>query len=116
LVIIPGPNLEYLRSLRDWCRDHEVRLAYSIPWGYTPPTELDQFRRENARFLLQVLEVIPVLRDPRLGAYSVREHFSDSVWHLTEEGAALRTDELARQLKDWDVWSRPELEQLAATP
>jgi hypothetical protein len=113
---IPEQNLRYLRSLRDWCRDHEVRLAYSIPWGYTPASELDAFRRENARFLLQISEVMPVLRDPRLGAYDIREHFSDSVWHLTEEGAALRTDELARQIQDWDVWSQPELEKVAADP
>jgi hypothetical protein len=115
-VVIPADHLHFLRSLRDWCQDHQVRLAYSIPWGYTPANEVDAFRQENARFLLQISDIVPVLRDPRLGAHSISDHFSDSVWHLTEEGAALRTDELARQLQDWDVWSRPALEQFASNP
>ena len=115
-AVIPGEVRQFLRSLRDWCREHEVRLAYSIPWGYTPPEEMEVFRQENARFLLQVAEAMPVLRDPRLGAHPVREHFSDSVWHLTEEGAWLRTDELARQVLEWDIWSRAELERLAVNP
>jgi hypothetical protein len=115
-VVIPAEVRRLLRSLRDWCREHQLRLAYSIPWGYTPPEEIDTFRRENARFLLQVADIMPVLRDPRLGAHPVLEHFSDSVWHLTEEGAWLRTDEFARQVREWDIWSRAELERLAVNP
>jgi hypothetical protein len=63
--------------------------------------------------LLEVSEFIPVLRDSRLGAYTVREHFSDTSLHLTEEGATLRSDEFAEQVKDWKVWTHEELRQLA---
>jgi hypothetical protein len=112
-IRIPQDSQQFLRSLRDWCEERRVRLAYSIPWAYTPVHELGAFRRENAGFLLQMADIMPVLRDPRLGAYTVIEHYSDTGWHLTEEGAALRTDELSGQLLGWDTWSRAELERLA---
>ncbi len=115
-IEIPQDCRHFLGALRDRCRDRRVRLAYSLPWGYTPTNDVAAFQQENAKFLRQMADIMPVLRDPRLGAYSVPGHFSDSVWHLNEEGARLRTDELARQLFAWDTWSTEDLDRLAANP
>jgi hypothetical protein len=109
-VHIPESTTAFLRSLRDRCAQQQIRLAYSLPWGYTPPDRVQSFQKENVQFLLQMAEIMPVLRDPRLGVYSVREHFSDTVWHLCEEGAALRTDELGQQITGWQVWSTEALQ------
>lgn len=98
-----------LRSLRAWCEPKGVRLAYVLPWAYVTPENLTGFQTANRRFLAEVAECLPVLRDPRLGAYPVREHFADTIWHLTEQGARVRTDELARLIKNWQVWSSKEL-------
>jgi hypothetical protein len=109
-VTLPESNLKFLQSLADWCGGHRVRLAYSLPWGYTPEDQVAGFQRDNIRFLLQVARIMPVLKDPRFGAYSVLEHFADTAWHLDETGSALRTDELGVQVKEWRVWTVEELE------
>jgi hypothetical protein len=61
---------------------------------------------------LQIAEFIPVLKDPWLGADTNVMHFADTVWHLNEEGSRLRTDELGRAVKQWDVWSVKELQSI----
>ena len=104
----------FLLALRDWCGQHKVRLAYSIPWGYTPSDGLEFTRRINAEFLLQIAQIIPVLKDPALGGHEIREDFSDTAWHLTPEAAARRTDQFASQLKEWRIWTVEQLRDLAA--
>ena len=54
-----------------------------------------------------------MLNDPRFGIYLVREHFADTFLHLTAEGAALRTDEWAGQVKGWKTLSRDEIGRMA---
>jgi hypothetical protein len=102
-----------LAALRDWCRTNQVRVVYSLPWSYTPGEAVAAYQRLNAGYLAQVTEFVPVLRDPRLGAYSTLEHFADTAYHLNDDGAALRTDEFAEQLKHWRVWTPEELRRLA---
>lgn len=115
-----GPQLSpdgirFLRALRDLSEKKGVRIAYSLPWLYTPVAKAGEYQESCRRFLFQVAEFIPVLRDPRLGAYTVREHFSDTVWHLTVEGSNLRTDTLAQQLKKWEIWARADLQARTET-
>ena len=112
-----GPDLSpdarlFLGKLRDWCDSQGIRLVYSLPWAYAPPAKAAAFQRDNAAFLLQMMEFMPALKDPRLGAYPVVEHFSDTAWHLDAMGAALRTDSFAEQLKSWSVWTRAELHRI----
>ena len=109
-----GPRLSndariLLQALRDWSGRNNVRVAYSLPWGYTPPERESSFQRENADFLLQVNEFIPVLKDIHLGADTHIEHFADTVWHLNEAASGLRTDELGEQIKNWNIWTVEEL-------
>lgn len=94
---------ELLRFIRDDCAKHEIPVAYSLPWSYCTNAEMDERQSRNRDFLKQIEEFLPVLNDPRLGVYSVREHFADTPWHLTAEGAALRTDELAEQISAWKI-------------
>ena len=105
----------WLIFIRDFCAQRGVRVAYTLPWGYCPPEQLAAYHRDNARFLQQVAEFLPVLKEPSLGAHSVREHYADTSLHLTATGAALRTDELARQIKAWSTWSPAELAQRIAS-
>jgi hypothetical protein len=100
---------QLLRSLRDWCGHNKVRVACTLPWTYSPPDQERQARKTNAGFLLQLMEFLPVLKDSKVGVYSNREQYADTSLHLTPEGAALRTDELAREIKVWSLWSREEL-------
>jgi hypothetical protein len=113
---VPGGRLTddgriLLGALRDWGKRNQVRVVYSLRWSYTAPDKAAWFRRQNAQFLLDVAEVVPVLYDPRLGALSNKELFADTPLHLSEKGAALRTDELADQLKRWRLWTVEELRE-----
>lgn len=103
---------KFFASLRDWCASNDVRLAYSMPWSYVPAREAREFREQSRNLLLQIAAYMPVLKDPSLGAYCVREHFTDTALHLDSEGAALRTDSVAQQLTSWSVWSSAELAEL----
>lgn len=103
---------QLLRRLREWCDRHGVRAAYSLPWSYTPADAAHRFREENLEFLVQMSAFFPVLRDARVGVDPVREHYSDTALHLTESGAALRSDELAGQIRNWDVWTTADLRAL----
>lgn len=103
----------FLKSLAQWCREHQVQVYYLLPWSYGPPEVIESFRRLNAQFLVEISQYIPTLRDPRLGAYEDKAHFADSGFHLTPEGAVVRTDVLAELLKNRRVWSPDELRVLA---
>lgn len=100
-----------LEDLRAWSEARGVRLAYLLPWRYASPQASRDFQLANLRFLLQVARYLPVLADPRLGAYSVREHFADTPYHLLPEGAAVRSDELGRLLREGRFWTAEDLQR-----
>jgi len=100
-----------LRGLSAWCAERHVRIAYSLPWCYTPPDQVKSFQERNIAILLQVNEFIPVLRDAHLGVDTNLEDFADTQFHLVGPAAALRTDEFAGQIKSWELWTATELRQ-----
>jgi hypothetical protein len=108
---LSGNARALLGGLRAWCAQRHVRVAYSLPWCYTPPDKVKSFQERNIAILLQVNEFIPVLKDAHLGADTNLEDFADTQFHLTRPAAALRTDELAGQIKNWDLWTVEELRQ-----
>ncbi|HAB18087.1 MAG TPA: hypothetical protein DCE44_16770 [Verrucomicrobiales bacterium] len=110
---LPPGSRAFLQALREWCTANQVQVYYLLPWSYSTPEVTAEFRRLNARLLGEISAYIPVLADPRLGAYEVKEHFADSGFHLNLEGAAIRTDELAELLKSRRVWTEAELRALA---
>ena len=113
-VKLSSQGRDWLRMIRDECARRQVRVAVTMPWHFCVPEHLRATQRANLRFLREVAEVLPVLREPSLGAHAVREHFADTNMHPTADAAALRTDEFAAALNAWNVWSIPEMDaQLA---
>lgn len=98
-----------LAKLKQWGDTNHIQVIYSLPWGYVHPARARALQRINLRFLREVAALVPVLKDPSLGAYPVREHFADTEWHLTAAGAAARSDSLAVQLKANLFWTQAEL-------
>lgn len=98
-----------LRSLSEWCSTNRVRLCYSLPMAWCPTEQLEKFQRGNASFLLEISELLPVLEDRRLGGNTNLDLYADTAWHLNATGVALRTDELAAQLRAWRMWKPEEL-------
>jgi len=110
-------GLSWLVGLNEWCVQRKVRVAYALPWGYCSPEDLKRFQGSNLRFLYEVAAAMPVLKDPSFGANTNLEYFADTPSHPTAQGAALRTDELAREIKSWTIWTRDELDdRLKAFP
>ena len=117
----PGPaeplsaqGRRLVENLAGWCSQRNVRVAYSIPWEFTKPDDEVSFQKQNAAFLLQVAELLPVLKDTALGVCTNREYYADTGWHLTEKGSSLRSDSLGLQIKEWSTWRQNELRALAA--
>ena len=110
---LPVESRQLLRSLADWSRTNQVRLCYALYWAWCPPEHLEAFQRQNAAFLLQMSEFMPVLEDRRLGALTNQTLFADTALHLTTEGVVLRTDALGEQLRAWRMWDTNELRGLA---
>jgi hypothetical protein len=104
----------YLDSLAAWCRGHQVRLGYSLPWRYWSPANEERARRENAKFIRQLAGHVAVLKDETMGVTTDDFLFADTVWHLNARGADLRTQALGRQIRGWQVWRADELKNLAA--
>jgi hypothetical protein len=100
---------EFLRSLASYAKEHQIRIAYALPWRYAPLDKALMLQEANLKFLAQVSEFLPVLHDPQLGAYSESSHFADTPWHLDGDGALKRTDEVVREVQAWDVWDRTTL-------
>lgn len=119
--IPPDPRLSpdarrLLLALKRWGETNRVAVVYSLAWGWASPEKVRPRRQMNARFLNEVAGILPVLKDASLGAHPVREHFADTEWHLTSEGAAARSDALAVQLKARQFWSAEELARLTEEP
>ena len=112
--ILPPASQTFLEALREFGRAHQVRIVYALPWSYCPPKDLERFQQLNARFLLQVARHLPVVWDPRLGAYPEAAQFADSGFHLNLEGSRIRTDELAASLRSQRVWTEAELKARVA--
>jgi hypothetical protein len=105
-----------LVALKGWGDDRGIEVVYSLPWGYVDPQRAAAARQSQARFLLDVASAVPVLKDPALGVYTVREHYADTDLHLTVEGAAIRSDSLAEQIRAGAHWTCEELGVLAGQP
>jgi hypothetical protein len=103
---------QFLTNLRDWCAAKKIRLAYSLPWGYCPPENVKAFQQHNLVTLRDIASLIDVLADPRLGAYSNAQQFADTGYHLSEEGARIRTAELVPLIREWHVWNANDLEKI----
>ena len=96
--------------VRQWCERNGVRVAYSLPWGFQEADTAAQTRKINCAILKEIAAILPVFKDTRVGVCTDSSQFTDTAYHLDAETAAVRTDELARQIKNWEVWGPGELE------
>jgi hypothetical protein len=104
-----------LSSIVRECRQRHARVAYVLPWSYCAESEAEVQKVGTAGFLLDVLEVMPVVKERRLGVHTVRADFADTPLHPTTHGARLRSEELAESLKSWTLWTREELAAIRAS-
>lgn len=113
-VTISPAGHSLLAEFKHWSETNHVRIVYTLPWAYCSREEAPEFRRENLYFLEQMLNHFPVLAEKTVGAYPQAEHFADTAYHLTQEGAKVRTRELADALRRPVIVSSNQLAALLA--
>lgn len=97
---------EILKKLAALSKAKGFSVYYLLPWEFVQSENAEAARAQNAEFLLEIAQCLPVAREPELGVWSEPTLFSDSHQHLTEEGARFRSLRLQESLKA----------QLATTP
>lgn len=88
----------FLTRLREECAERGIQVAYLLPWVYSPPQNAGSLRQAHNRFLNQVEQILPVLREEQYGVHEVRDDFADTSLHLTSTGSEKRTQKLAALL------------------
>jgi hypothetical protein len=90
---------EWLRKLAAAAKEKDVTLLYAMPWRLTKPDAEAACRAANQSLLDEINLIIPVLEDGAGGVSTHKDFFSDSLQHLTAEGASARTQALVPALK-----------------
>ena len=88
-------NYEKLKKTAD---ARGIKVLYVLPWVYSHPNQACQAREIHSRFLDQVEQFLPVLREDKRGIHEIRDDFADTSMHLTAEGATKRSEVLSTLL------------------
>jgi hypothetical protein len=94
-----GRNL--LLQIRQEAERRQIHLAYSMPWTLFTADALEPAKLMNHKLLEEISDTIPVIDGDFRGAAGEANWFSDSPQHLTAEGSAMRSGELARGIGKW---------------
>jgi hypothetical protein len=89
---------EFLEKLKKTTDSRGIKVFYVLPWVYSHPNQASPAREIHARFLDQVEQILPVLREENNGVYDIRDDFADTAMHLTAEGATKRSEVLSKLL------------------
>lgn len=77
-----------------------VRLFYSMPWMLTDEKAAENNRKNNFAILKSINNMVPTVDDGHQGVAVDSAYFSDSGLHLTSQGSAIRSKDLAVALRD----------------
>ena len=116
LPAITPNNRALLIHFRDWAAKKQIHVIYSLPWCYVSDDLLVAQRQANARFLLALSEILPILHDETLGAQSHADMFSDTSWHLNGPTAEVRSAMILGEIQNQAYWTHDELLASMQTP
>jgi hypothetical protein len=95
--LLSADGVDFLKRVREEVEARGGSVVYLLPWSYVSSEHVGRARRQNARLLDEIEQILPVIREETLGAHSVAEDFADTSMHLTEEAAQRRTRALMQQ-------------------
>lgn len=98
-LALTDSGIKLLKSFREIAKEKDITVVYGLPWTWTKEDIKDDSKAANEVLLREIEKYIPVLREPSMGVSTSEGYFSDSVNHLTYEGASVRTKEVADALK-----------------
>jgi hypothetical protein len=107
LPMVDDTNLDRMNAFHDYVRSQGATLLlsyYPIAWGeYTPQEDAYLAIQDTLRSRL----TFPIISDIR-DYFIPYEYFYDTIYHLNEEGVAIRTGQLAEDLLAW-METNPEV-------
>lgn len=104
---------DLLLSIRDECEQRGCSAVYALP----PRLEGNpNAPAANAALLLDILPILPVVRDPLLGCNPHPDEFADTAQHPLRPGALRATRSLGPTIIDGNFWNIGELESIALRP
>jgi hypothetical protein len=107
LPMVDDTNLNRMNAFHDYVRSQGATLLlsyYPIAWGeYTPQEDAYLAIQDTLRSRL----TFPIISDIR-DYFIPYEYFYDTIYHLNEEGVAIRTGQLAEDLLAW-METNPEV-------
>jgi len=90
---------QLLNSARTSADERGVRVYYSLPWLLTNESIAKKNRDSNSYLLGSIAEIMPVLKDPTMGAQTNHLYYSDTEYHLNSIGSELRSKIVAEAIK-----------------
>jgi hypothetical protein len=88
---------KFLEKLKKTADSRGIKIFYVLPWVYSHPNQASQAREIHSRFLDQVEQFLPVLREDNYGIHDLRADFADTAMHLTEKAARERSKILVKK-------------------
>jgi hypothetical protein len=97
-MTLSASGRKFLEKLKKTTDSRGIKVFYVLPWVYSNPNQASPAREIHARFLDQVEQILPVLREENNGVHDIRDDFADTAMHLTAEGAIKRSEVLSTLL------------------
>jgi hypothetical protein len=97
-MTLSASGREFLEKLKKTADSRGIKVFYVLPWVYSHPKQASQAREIHSRFLDQVEQFLPVLREGNNGIHDLRDDFADTAMHLTAEGATKRSEVFSKLL------------------
>jgi hypothetical protein len=95
-MTLSASGRKFLEKLKKTADSRGIKVFYVLPWAYSHPNQVSQAREIHSRFLDQVEQFLPVLREDKHGIHDFRDDFADTAMHLTAEGARKRSEVFTR--------------------
>lgn len=100
---------ELLRKIQEECSGRGCKVMYQLP----PALDGNPNSKYGfARLLLDVAEIMPVVKDPMLGVNPNPEEFADTFQHPARAGALRATRSFGKALAEKSFWTKGELEAI----
>jgi hypothetical protein len=89
---ITEDGLRFIKSVKNYAMANDIDVFLVLPWQLTASECVENNRRVNRDLCTQIEAIIPVVYDGYDGCCTNVELYADTGYHLTPEGAKIRTE------------------------
>lgn len=96
-------NQQLLRRLVEFCRKREISIVVAIPWRLCESEDVESALAWDKAYINEISKIMPVLLETESAVLTNSFLFSNTSYHLDEEGAVLRSEAYIKALYRGDV-------------